>query len=438
MADNAGTTQPSTGLISSGDYKISAVMIITSTGQAVDVKNIMLELNLYEDIYSPVMTGDITLGDGADILSSYNMHGNEFICISIDKPSLNKPIIKTFRLYKTSDRSFGTASLQNYTLHFCSEELLLSTQILISKAYKGLTIDKMINDILVNKLQVNPTKMANGIFSTASGNFDIIIPRMQPFEAIQWLSPKAYNNNQNMFFFFENRDGFNFTSYENLISLPVYNTYSRSVKITTNPEENFNSYNFIGIIEDYDIVKATRHGSFSSTLCLLDLVNRSFNSYNFNSTMLSNNAILNTSIPANNLKNRLGQTLYSTQENNLKFMSTTDSDPTFNPAKLQNWVPQYSTRIGQLNMFKAVIAIPGDIFLKVGAVVILNTPKMSTQTEVTQNDPLRSGKYFVSGIHHKFIQDNSTTIIELLSDSISAVLPQAAQSTQTISTVIQA
>ena len=148
-----------TGLFSSGDYKISSMMIVTSTGQSVDVRNIMLELNIYEDIFSPVITGDITLGDAADIMSAYQIHGNEFLCVSIDKPSLNKPITKIFRIYKVGDRDFGTASLQNYTLFFASEELLLSVQTLISKSYKGLRIDQMVNDLLLNKLKVNSNKM---------------------------------------------------------------------------------------------------------------------------------------------------------------------------------------------------------------------------------------------------------------------------------------
>ena len=424
-----------TGLFSSGDYKISSMMIVTSTGQSVDVRNIMLELNIYEDIFSPVITGDITLGDAADIMSAYQIHGNEFLCVSIDKPSLNKPITKIFRIYKVGDRDFGTASLQNYTLFFASEELLLSVQTLISKSYKGLRIDQMVNDLLLNKLKVNSNKM-NGIFTQSLGSFDIIIPRMNPLEAIQWLSPRAYAQNQNLFFFYENRDGFNFTSYENLLTLPTYNTYYRNVKITRDVEQNMNSFNFIRIIEDFDIIKATRMGSFSSSLAVLDLVNRSFKTYNFNATQVSSNGLLNKNIPSNNLQNRLGLTLYTANESLLKYVASGDSDPSFNPADIKNWLPQTATRLGQINTFKVVISIPGDILLKVGNVVNLIVPKMETQTQSTQNDSMRSGRYLVASVKHVFNQDNSTTVIELLSDSVNTDLLPAAQNSQTISGLI--
>jgi hypothetical protein len=436
MADS-GNTQPNVGLISASDYKINSLIIVTSDGQSVDIKNIMLELNLYEDIFSPVMTGDITLGDAGDIISSYNLHGNEFIVMSIDKPGLNMPIQKVFRIYKIGDRRFGTASLQNYTMYFCSEELILSTQVLMSKSYKGLTIDKMVNDILVNKIQVNPVKMANGIFTPSTGSFDIIIPRMQPLEAISWLTPRAYNTNQNLYLFFENRDGFNFTSFENLLTQPIYSTYSRSVKITTDPSENFNSFNFISVMEDFDIIKSMRHGSFSSTVAIFDLVGRTYKAYNFNVQQVANNAMLNGNFAVNDLKTRLGYTLYNTTENMLKYIASVDTDPTANPANKQNWLPQFSTRIGQLNSFKVVISIPGDMLMKAGAVIKLFMPKMVVQNQGTANDPLRTGNYLVSGVHHRFMQDISTTILELLSDSISTKLPASSSSTQPVSQLIK-
>ena len=52
MSDNLG-------LVASSDYVINQLSIITSAGQTIDVQNIMLELDLYEDIFVPVMTGSV-------------------------------------------------------------------------------------------------------------------------------------------------------------------------------------------------------------------------------------------------------------------------------------------------------------------------------------------------------------------------------------------
>ena len=435
MADN-DTTQPAIGLVSSSDYKLSALTIVTSTGDAIDIRNIMLELNLYEDIFSPVMTGDVTVGDAGDIVSNYQLHGNEFILINIDKPTLNNPIKKVFRIYKIANRNLDGTSIQNYTIHFCSEELLLSTQFTISKSYKGLRIDQIVSDILNNKLQVNPNKISNGIFQQTTGVFDLIVPHLQPLEAIMWLMPRAFNTGQNLFLFFENRDGFNMTSYENLLTFPVYQTYTRSVKVTPEPDKNINTFNFIGVIEDFDLIKAMRNGSFSSSLLVLDLINKTFKPYNYNATQVPDAGLLNTNIPANGLQNRLGLSVYSTVDNMVKYVASCDADPTFNPARVKDWLPQTAVRLGQINSFKLVISIPGDIGIKAGAVVGITVPKMLIQDSATQNDPMRTGNYLVSGVHHRFIQDISTTILELLSDSVNTTLPSPAQSSDAVNGVL--
>ena len=433
----AQTTQQTSGLFGSSDYKISTLTIATSDGNSVDVRNIMIELDIYEDIFSPTMTGSLTLSDAGDIISSFGLHGNEYLLINIDKPTLDKPIKKIFRIYKIADRDFNTTAAQSYTLHFCSEELILSTQALISKSYKGLTIDKMVNDILKNRLKVSPDKLKNGIFSTTTGNFNLIVPRMQPLEAIQWLVPRAYNTGENLFFFYENRDGFNFTSYENLIKIPSYATYSRSVVLEREPSENFNSVNFISVVQDFDIIKSMRFGAYTSTLLSLDLVNRRFSSKTYGYKDLNSKALLNKQPPINEMKNRLGFSAFDSHSSMVKFVATSDSDTTSNPANIQNWMPQTASRLAQINAFKVIISIPGDVLMKVGNVVNLIIPKMQVQEHKTTNDDLRTGRYLVSSVHHKFMGDIMSTIVELLSDSVNSTLPAAATTDPSIQKIIK-
>jgi hypothetical protein len=432
------STQLTTGLFTPNDYKLSSLSLVTSTGISIDLRPIMLALNIFEDIFAPCMTGSIDVGDAGDIISNFQLHGNEYILLEVDKPTLNRPITKIFRVYKISDRKFGTASLQNYTIYFCSEESILSAQTSVSKSYKGLSISSMVNDLLVNKLKVNPNKMANGIFETTTGNFDIIIPRMQPLEAIEWLTPRAYNTNENLFFFFENRDGFNFTSYENLISKPPYSTYSRNVKVENSVEQNFNSFNHLEVIQDFDVLKAMRYGAYVSTLLYLDMVSRNFSVKTFGYNDVSPNGLLNTQSPTNGLQNRFGVDLANSFSTMMKYISNSDSDPTMNPSKVQNWMPQTSARLAQINTFKLVVVIPGDVLIKAGAVITVVMPIMAPQTKATATDPLRSGNYLVASVHHKFVQDTMQTVLELLSDSVNTSLSPPQNNLPAIQKIVSA
>jgi hypothetical protein len=418
------TRQP-TGLIASSDYKLTTLSIITSTGDLVDVKPIMIELHLYEDIFGSCMTGSMILGDGADIISSYQLHGNEFVILSVDKPSLNQPITKTFRIFKISNRRMDETALQNYTIHFCSEELILSTQSSLSVSYKGMRISDMVKDILKNRLLTSSTKMG-GIFTNTTGNFDLIVPRMQPLEAIGWMTPKAYNANENLFMFFENRDGFNFTSYENLLKIPPYSTYVRIAKTNQDPAQNMFGYNELIVGQDFDIIKSMRFGTYATSLLTVDTLNRNLSGFTFGYKQINaKTGLLNHNLPDSGLKNRLGFGLSDSKSSMIKMMPSTDSDPSTNPANIKNWMAQQIARLGQVNQFKMTMALPGDVLLKAGRVVTVAFPKMQPQDKSIVTDNMRTGNYMISAIRHTFRQDVMASVVELVSDSVGVALAGA-------------
>lgn len=428
------TRQPA-GLIASSDYKLSTLSIVTSTGDLVDVRPILLSLDLYEDIFSPCMTGKMTLGDGADIISSYQLHGNEYVLISIDKPTLGKPIVKTFRIFKISNRRMDETALQNYTIHFCSEELILSTQMSLSHSYKGMRISDMVSDILTNRMKVNSAKI--GTFEKTTGNFDLIIPRMQPLEAVNWLTPRAYNTNENLFLFFENRDGFNFVSYEKLISIPPYSTYVRHAKINQDPAENMFGYNELIVPQDFDVIKSMRFGSYATSLLTVDTLNRQTTALSFGYNQVNKKGLLNGNVPDSGLKNRLGFTLSGSPSSLIKMVPSTDSDSTTNPAHIKNWMPQQISRLGQINGFKMIMSLPGDVLLKAGRVITVKMPKMVPQKKSTVTDNMRTGNYLISAVHHSFQQDIMATVLELISDSVGTALASAQNNNSAVQSIVK-
>lgn len=78
-----------------------------------------------------------------------------------------------------------------------------------------------------------------------------------------------------------------------------------------------------------------------------------------------------------------------------------------------------------LNNFRLKGVISGDITLKAGDIVKLKYPKyVAAESSGKQFDEYRSGKYMLSDITHKFTNDGKfETVIEMVSDSISARLP---------------
>lgn len=428
---NPNTVVPSTqeniqsGLIYSADYQITTLSIVTSDGTVVDIKTLAVEINLYEDLFSPCMSGSILMGDAIDLISNFKIHGNEWLIMEIDKPSLGLSLKKIFRVYKVSDRELKSQALQNYILHFCSEEMILSTQRFISKSYKGMVISDMINDLLQGQLSVNPKKI--GFMDKTEGIFNIIVPRMQPLEAIEWLSTRAYSSNGTLFMFYENRDGYNFQAYETLIARPVYQTYYKSPKTDTNPQNTWNSINVMKIVQDFDIIESGRYGAFNATLMTFDFINRKINNSQY---VAGQSPLLNDAVPFNSTLNRFRAPLNQNPDYFLKFYPTFDTDPNTNASHPENWLHKKASRLAQLHSFKMICAIPGDIALKVGAIVQVEVPQAVPQSESGQINTMRTGKYLVSAVHHIFMNDVMSTVMELLSDSINGTLNPASDTSQ--------
>ena len=105
MADNGG-------MYNSKDYEIKSLELVNSGGQTIDLRNIFVEMQIFQDIYSSVMNGNILLNDGNDTFSNFYFCGNEYIKISLDKPGLSLPFERLFRVYKTTDRKPSTDSGQ--------------------------------------------------------------------------------------------------------------------------------------------------------------------------------------------------------------------------------------------------------------------------------------------------------------------------------------
>lgn len=208
------------------------------------------------------------------------------------------------------------------------------------------------------------------------------------------------------------------------------------MKTTTQPDKNMTSFNYMKVLSDFDIIKSMRFGSFSSSLILFDMINRTYTSSSFSVKQLPQNTTLNSNLAANEMTNRLGKTLFTVNENMVKFMIMKDSDPTANPLRFENWLPQTASRLGQLQTFKMVVTVPGDILLKAGAIINIVMPQMQVQTSTVANDSLRTGKCFVSAVHHKFIQDHAATILELLSDTVSAPMLAAATGSSSLQSIV--
>lgn len=410
-ADNLESTQ----------FSLTNLSLISSTGKTIDIKYMCQDLNIYEDIFSSCVTGDIKMKDAQNLPVALDMHGNEYVYIDIETPTL-QPIKKYFRVYKITDLNFQNPTTFEYTIHFCSDEFVLNQQMLISKSYKNIKNSDMVSDILKNKLKVAETKIAK-IEDTKSQE-NIIVPNMKPFEAINWISSFSINPSlTSAYVFYESTQGFNFVSLEYLFKQTPYKNVTISPKNVQGDDDKATANHYIAdrfeIKQSFDILETISSGGYSSNMLKLNLAGYQYTNSQFD---IINNKFykLNENLITNDGRNRLNKTL----TNGSAYMRYF---PRFQGDLTDKWLLQRAAQFSLLNSFRMNIQLSGDSQMRAGTVIELDFPLVQPTDEsskITQ-DYHKSGKYLVTSLRHRIFENKYFNYMEICKDSLKGAIPGA-------------
>lgn len=417
------------------EYSIQDLNILSSSGQSMNFKRLMLELSYYEDLYSFCTSGSLSVTDAQGFIENLQLTGNEFIVFNIGKiKDAPNNITETFRIYKIAKRKpSGNMNNEIYELFFCSEEMLLSEQIKISQAYSGSMITDIVNDILTNKLQVISEKIET--IEQTMGIYDFIIPYMKPFEAISWLSTYARSNDYPGadMLFYQTKSGYNFRSLQSIYNDDIYGTYKYSTKNADYSEQqneekqiSVQKYEFI---KTYDSLNEVNAGTFANRLISIDPLVRSYYITDFDySDYQSQSTTLNPNAPSNYYTNRLGNTQTQEYEGVLKvaFCNKDEMQVDYimqrpgSVAKdifIETYVPYRTAQISLANYNRIKMTIPGDPGITVGKTIQFNINSLTPTNSNKDPDKFYTGKYIVVAVRQGFTGEKYETILEIAKDS---------------------
>ena len=221
----------SVGVQYAGDFNLEEALLISPTGNVTDLITdvVIVEMNIFEDMFKSSITGCIIVTDTNDIVSKIPIVGQEYLTLKIRTPTLTleKDIIdfteNPFAVHKISLRRELTTGGQTYELKFISQEAIKNSQRKISKSYSGNKAN--IGDIVFDLLSEdkNGVQSSKEIFiEPTTGKRKYVIPNMNPFSAITTLSNEAVSKSQDgnnpspHYLFFENKNGIHFRSLQSL------------------------------------------------------------------------------------------------------------------------------------------------------------------------------------------------------------------------------
>lgn len=163
---------------------------ISSEDLSVDIKNNIMEVKFYENLYKPYIDAKIVFLDDFGFRTSLSAQGTERILISIgssDDPSV--PLFeKTFFISSILDSKRMNERSEILSIELVEEHFYVNSIKQISRSFTS-KIEDMVKDICENELK---KPVSESFFEgSAQGVRKVIAPYMNPLQITNWLLNRA-------------------------------------------------------------------------------------------------------------------------------------------------------------------------------------------------------------------------------------------------------
>jgi hypothetical protein len=358
---------------------------------------------------------DITVLDTQDIIGNLRLLGDETCTFTFKSPNL-KEANYTFALYEIGDQQqLDSQRAKTYVLKCVSEEAMYAKTNYVQKSYNDIC-SNMVKDICDKYLF---TKKRIEVEETR-GNQNVLVPHKSPFEAIRMIRARSVSTEENRsssYVFFETRENeeqlLRFCTIESRFATEPVKEFKQSGAININSLSNEQDNNILSF-------------SIPQQLSSIDRITfggpRRVTSFNFTTWQFETKDVQTSDT---SYKDGGKGTDVSTGFINRYFNARIPPQsliPIDISQRAVTHIPEstadFQAYIAQLLQNALKIRVPGDTQLTAGVTINCTLPNRSATTNNMQEDPLMSGKFLISRIHHKIglVQEKPryTCIIEAL------------------------
>ena len=413
-----------------GEYEIEEIKLFASSGNIIPLNGLAMSLTIFENIFSPTMSGQIVLLDTNSIVLNLPIIGQEYLSFKIKTASLGNEgtdIIdyteNVFSIYKIDKRLMGDGA-EAIVLHFASPEMMRNSRTRVSKSYTN-SIDKIVIDVLQNERYLNSKK--DLFIEGTVGVRKLIAPNSFPFTFVQKLSSEAISTEHGSpyFMFFENKDGIHFRSLDSLYSQPVsaeYNTgkFSHQKSSGTVVKDVLDEYSrpiSHQIVQANDMLSNVRGGLLGSNLITHDIYKKNYNTKSFryfknfpDHGRLSDNPIYNTNVIdefGNTVDNFTNANIHlhptsKVEESDAQHYTDTTTAP-YSPNRIENSLLHRQAKFLELKKgLSLVVEVHGMTNMAIGQTINFEMLVVGETHGKSKADPYYSGKYLITQLRHQF------------------------------------
>ena len=414
-----------------GKYEVKELLIKTSSGSVLDLKNSVQAIDIYESIFSTSLSGSITILDVHNIAANGPIIGQEFMSLKLSTPNLEGQEIdftdSTFCIYKVVAKFQASSNAQLINLSFTTPEALKDKRTRVSKSYTD-DISNIVVNVLKDERYINTNK--NVFVEPTQGIRKVVSPNVHPFKFITTLATEAISKEYKSphFMFFENTKGIHFKTIEHMMTGTSHGPYSASdlgplekgSKKTSILTEMLRIIDF-QVNSNNDMLANIQGGMLGSKTIEYNIYNKTYSSKeykhfdNFNEFPRlegeQSNPVFGTgSIDA--LGNTVGD--FSDSRIHLHPVNTDgvyDTQHTnetlsyrYTPDKINESILKRQAKFMELRAGVSVsLKITGNTTLAAGDMINIVVPTVG-KTHKNKNDPQFTGIYLITTLRHSFDQ----------------------------------
>ncbi len=423
-------------------YQYNKLEIQSLDGKRLDISNSAVALDYFENILEPTVSMRIEVVNPYSIFNMMEIQGGEKVEIEIENKE-GRFIFEddtAMYVYKVSGLE-AESQKESFTLHLVSREYFSNETSRCGKKYQPQNISAHVKDILKNTLKTEKYDDKN--IEETSNQFTFIGNNKKPFHTLLWLAPKGIISKGKAsgesgegdttdgkgkgtagFFFFENKDGFNFKSIESLVSETQIGSNSADKKdiysyaytgviqagLIDGPE--YPIYNFF-VEKNMDVRKQLRVGMYRNYTYFYDIWNNQFSGYEYELDKELGKTLGKDEIVTDpKLTESVTRTMFRVSDHGILSQETGNEESGRDRTDMAKSYARYNLLFTQsLN-----ISVPCNINLKVGDIIECAFPQ-KLGGKANSADPRMSGLYLIRELRHHFTANQNVTSLKLLRDS---------------------
>ena len=412
-----------------GEFIIDECRIVTTTGKEFDIKAIIEEVSIFENIYTAGISGNILIKDTTNIVMNFPIIGEERLALKIltpqSKPEPETTIDYTLSpliIYKINLQEGEGEGAQIVSLQFGSPEGFRNQTSRVSQSYSGQP-SEIVEKILRDESYLKSKKTF--YYEPTANNAKVVFPNSRPFKCIRHLaniSNSQVNNSSPSYLFYETTKGYHFRTFDSMCREEPKFHFKENIGAQLNAQgvvdvrANLDTIVNYQIVSAKDTVKNLESGMFSSKLITHDVYNKRLDLYKYD--YLSNfdkdihpdngesNPIISEAKDPDTHKN------LTEHEDTKLFVVSTASGYSFSegenyPYQSDNKNQSLQRKHSRKEQFdKGLILnveINGQTFIQAGDKVNLDIGASSALTQDRLDEGL-SGGYVVTHLRHTFTQ----------------------------------